>query len=129
MVDKAEKYSKPVDIPAAAPQPTTSQDVRYLLPNAQPDLPRLKTGKEFIADFTPPDYLIDGILQRGYFYTLTAKTGHGKTAWGLLAGICTAAGIKLAGRECRQGKVCFFAGENADDVRAWAETRRRGGFR
>ena len=83
-----------------------------------PALPRLKTAKEFVADFTPPDYLIDGVLQRGYFYTLTAKTGHGKTAWGLLAGVCTAAGIKLAERDCRQGRVCFFAGENADDVRA-----------
>jgi len=81
-------------------------------------LPRLKTAKEFVADFTPPDYLIDGVLQRGYFYTLTAKTGHGKTAVGLLAGVCTAAGIKLAEHECRQGTVAFFAGENADDVRA-----------
>ncbi len=105
MNDIVQEFTVPVVIPT-----TTT--------NLDPNLPRLKTGKEFVADFTPPDYLIDGILQRGYFYTLTAKTGHGKTAWGLLAGICTAAGIKLGERECRQGAVCFFAGENADDVRA-----------
>ena len=87
MVDAVAEFTAPVAIATA-------------VTNLDPDLPRLKTGKEFVADFTPPDYLIDGILQHGYFYTLTAKTGHGKTAWGLLAGICTAAGIKLAGREC-----------------------------
>lgn len=38
------------------------------------------TGREFIADFVPPDYLVYRILQRRYFYSLTAQTGAGKTA-------------------------------------------------
>ncbi len=111
--DAVTEFTVPVELDKMNGAPAAS-------PNSRTEfkLPRLKTAKEFVADFTPPDYLIDGILQRGYFYTLTAKTGHGKTAWGLLAGICTAAGIKLGERECRQGAVCFFAGENADDVRA-----------
>ncbi len=55
MVDIVKEFTRPVIIPAAT-----------AVTNIDPDLPRLKTGKEFVADFTPPDYLIDGILQRGY---------------------------------------------------------------
>jgi hypothetical protein len=34
----------------------------------------------FLKGFIPPDYLIDGILQRRFIYSLTAPTGGGKTA-------------------------------------------------
>ena len=40
-------------------------------------------GFQSMAKFTdervPPTYLIDGILQRGFLYTVTGATGHGKT--------------------------------------------------
>ncbi len=52
MSEIVEKFTEPVVIPTA-------------VTNIAPNLPRLKTGREFVADFTPPDYLIDGILQRG----------------------------------------------------------------
>ena len=41
---------------------------------------------EFLAGFVPPDYLVDGVLQRGYVYSLTGQTGHAKTAIALLLG-------------------------------------------
>jgi RecA/RadA recombinase len=34
----------------------------------------------FITGFTPPDYLIDGILQRRFIYAFTGRTGEGKTS-------------------------------------------------
>src|SRR5262245_45675118 len=36
-------------------------------------------SSRFVADFVPPDYLIDGLLQRRFCYSLTAPTGAGKT--------------------------------------------------
>jgi DNA polymerase bacteriophage-type len=76
-----------------------------------------QSSAEFVAGFTPPDYLIDGLLQRRYVYSFTAKTGDGKTTIALLLAVCVARGTPLAGREVEKGRVLFFAGENPDDVR------------
>jgi hypothetical protein len=77
----------------------------------------MQTSAEFVAGFVPPDYLIDGLLQRRYVYSLTAPTGSGKTAIALLIAIHVARGMSLAGQEVEKGRVLFFAGENPDDVR------------
>lgn len=78
----------------------------------------LITGAEFVSGFTPPSYLIDGIVQRGYLYSLTARTGHGKTAVDLYLCQCIARATAAHGRKVKQGAVLFCAGENADDIRA-----------
>jgi hypothetical protein len=49
-------------------------------PSATPPLSLIQSSVEFTRNFVPPDYLIDGILQRRFCYSLTAKTGTGKTA-------------------------------------------------
>jgi hypothetical protein len=76
------------------------------------------TAEEFVTGFTPPDYLIDGIMQRGYLYSLTAKTGAGKTAITMYLSQCIARGRPVARKEVKQGSVLFLAGENPDDIRA-----------
>jgi hypothetical protein len=81
---------------------------------------RLISIAEFIAGFVPPDYLLDGILQRRFVYSLTAQTGHGKTALALLiARIVGGSDSKAAlGRHpAEKGHVVYFAGENPDDLR------------
>ena len=78
----------------------------------------LQSSAEFVAGFVPPDYLVDGLLQRRYIYSLTAPTGSGKTAIALRIVAHIALGLELAGREVDQGRVLYFAGENPDDVRA-----------
>jgi hypothetical protein len=81
--------------------------------------PRLLVySKDFVAGFEPPDYAIDGLVQRRYLYSFTANTGHGKTAVALLLTLLKALGLKLADREIDPGHVLYFAGENPDDVRA-----------
>jgi AAA domain len=80
--------------------------------------PLIKSSAEFVRGFVPPDYLVDGLLQRRYCYALTARTGDGKTALALLAAACVALGVPFGGRECEKGSVLFFAGENPDDIRA-----------
>ena len=79
--------------------------------------PLLLSSAAFVADFVPPDYLIDGILQRQFLYSITGPTGAGKTAVALLVAMHVARGLPLAGRDIEKGKVLFLAGENPDDVR------------
>ena len=71
-----------------------------------------------MAGFSPPAYLIDGILQRGYLYSLTARTGHGKTAVALYIAQCIARGHDMHGCSVKGGTVLICAGENPDDIRA-----------
>ena len=75
------------------------------------------SSKQFIENFVPPDYLIDGWLQRRYLYSFTALTGHGKTSVALRIMAHVAMGLPLCGRQVEQGKVLYLAGENPDDVR------------
>jgi hypothetical protein len=78
----------------------------------------IKSSREFVADFKPPDYLIDGILQRGFCYAFTGRTGAGKTAIELLFAAHVALGRPLGNRNVTRGQVLVFSGENPDDVRA-----------
>ena len=71
-----------------------------------------------MAGFSPPAYLVDGVLQRGYLYSLTARTGHGKTAVGMYVAQSIARGLPMHGREVKAGTVLLLAGENPDDIRA-----------
>jgi hypothetical protein len=79
--------------------------------------PTLKSALQFTADFIPPNFLVDLILQRGFLYSLTAQTGDGKTAILLLLVYCIAFEVVFGTQGVEQGRVCFFAGENPDDVR------------
>lgn len=82
----------------------------------QPSLP-LQASAAFCAARTPADYLIDGSLRDGWLYTLTAPTGHGKSAVALAMAYAIARGGYLGSNEIKQGSVLFLAGENADDIR------------
>lgn len=88
-----------------------------------------KTSGEFVASFSPPDYLIDGVMQRRYLYSLTAPTGGGKTALALLFAASVALDRTIAGREVSAGRVLVLAGENPDDVKSrWIAMGEHMGF-
>ena len=78
---------------------------------------KIQSSAEFINDFIPPDYLIDGLIQRRFIYSMTGPTGEGKTSVALLLALLVDRGWPLDGREIDKGKVLFLAGENPDDVR------------
>jgi len=83
----------------------------------------------FIAGFVPPDYLIDGLVQRRFIYSLTAPTGTGKTAVALLLCASVALGRPIAEYPVEQGRVLYLAGENPDDVRMrWLAMAQAMGF-
>lgn len=79
--------------------------------------PVLQDSAAFCAAREPADYLIDGSVRDGWLYTLTAPTGHGKSAVALAIAYAVAKGGFLGSREVKQGSVLFLAGENADDIR------------
>jgi len=79
---------------------------------------QVQRADAFTADFVAPEYIVDGIIQRGRIYTLTAPTGSGKTAVMLYAATAIATGAPFCEKEVEAGDVLFMAGENPDDVRA-----------
>jgi hypothetical protein len=77
------------------------------------------TLAEFLADFAPPDYLVDGLLQRRFLYSLTGKTGHGKTAVAVLLAATVAlrtGGQRFGPHAVEHGRVIYIAAENPLDV-------------
>jgi hypothetical protein len=85
-------------------------------PAAEP-APLIKSSKEFVADFVPPDYLVDGLLQEVFLYSLTGATGAGKTAITLRLAASVALGVVFANRETKKRRVLYLAAENPADVR------------
>jgi AAA domain len=79
--------------------------------------PLIQSSAQFIKGFVPPDYLIDGFLQRGFLYSATAPTGAGKTAVALLLAVDVALGLPFGDREIEKGRVLYFSGENSQDVK------------
>lgn len=69
----------------------------------------------FIQQAKAPVWLLDGIIQRGYLYSMTAQTGHGKTALASVLAISVAMGKRLGSIDVQQGCVLYFCGENPAD--------------
>ena len=58
------------------------------------------------------------MIQKGYLYSLTGPTGHGKTPVSMLMGVKVACGLNYHSKPVTQGGALFLAGENSDDIRA-----------
>ena len=83
---------------------------------APPQRIKILSSAEFVLGYVPPDYLIEGLLQRQFFYSFTGKTGAGKTAIALLFAALVALGRVMDGRQFERGRVLYLAGENPVDV-------------
>jgi hypothetical protein len=99
---------------AEAPSPAGDQSKDS---TTQQTGPIIKSSKQFITGFVPPEYVVVGLLQRRFFYSLTGQTGAGKTAIGLLLAARAALGQPFAGLKTKPIRVLYLAAENADDVR------------
>ena len=101
------------------PGPRCKEDLQARIDAAQPAEPEISIlpKAEFLRGFVPPDYLIDGILQRRFIYSLTGQTGHAKTAIALRLAQFVDCGGTLDGHEVARGRVAYLVGENPDDVR------------
>jgi len=83
-------------------------------PKQQPDL--IASSADFVRGFTPPDYLVDGILQRRFCYSMTAQTGIGKTTVAMRLAAHVSAGLPLGNIAVEKGTGLYFAGENPTDI-------------
>jgi len=79
--------------------------------------PRLLSSAAFIEGFKPPDYLIYGMLQRRFIYSITGRTGEGKTTACLRLAAHVARGLPIGKAAVSPGRVLYLAGENPDDIR------------
>jgi hypothetical protein len=70
------------------------------------------------AEYVPLAYTIEPIIRGGSLYTLTAKTGTGKTALFVIMALAIATGRRdILGLEVEQGRVAYLTAENPDDTR------------
>jgi AAA domain-containing protein len=108
-----DEWQAPTEVPAGPaaneePRGTSSEDKSP---------PLIQSSAQFTNGFIPPDYLVDGILQRRFIYSLTGRTGSGKSAIALLITASVALGRPIGSRDVQKGRVLYFAGENPDDIR------------
>jgi hypothetical protein len=77
-----------------------------------------KTVDAFCAEYMPVSYAVEPFVRSGSLYTLTARTGAGKTALFIIMALAVATGrTELLGREVEKGRVVYIAAENPDDLR------------
>ena len=78
----------------------------------------LKRLDVFLAEYEPLEYALEPIVRTGSLYTLTARTGAGKTAWLLSVALALATGRReILGLDVERGRVALLTFENPDDVR------------
>jgi AAA domain len=98
-------------------------------PGQNGNKPLILSSAKFVESFVPPDYVIFGLLQRRFLYSITGKTGAGKTAILLRTAAHVAEATKIIDRDVEPGRVLYLAGENADDVRMrWIALAQHMGF-
>ena len=77
-----------------------------------------KSVASFCAEYVPLAYAVDGLIRTASLYTLTGRTGSGKTGFNVAAALANATGrADILGREADCGRVAYCAAENPDDVR------------
>ena len=77
-----------------------------------------KSLGDFCREYEPLSYTVEPIIRSGSLYSLTAKTGHGKTGFLVTAAFAIAAGARsVLDREVERGAVAYVALENPDDIR------------
>jgi hypothetical protein len=80
--------------------------------------PNFRTLKEFCGEFLPISYAVAALMRAGSLYTLTGRTGEGKTAFLVLLTLAIATGrSELIGRKVTKGRVAIATAENPDDLR------------
>src|SRR5262245_17785336 len=83
-----------------------------------PALIRFKSFAEFCQEYEPLAYTLEPVLRKSSLYTLTARTGHGKTALLVIIALAIATGRKdIIRLDVSKGRVGFLTFENPDDVR------------
>jgi hypothetical protein len=85
---------------------------------SQKALAMFRSIATFCGEYVPLSYTIEPTIRSASLYTLTAKTGAGKTAFNVVAALAVATGrADILNREVTRGRVAYLACENPDDIR------------
>ncbi|WP_034996695.1 AAA family ATPase [Beijerinckia mobilis] len=86
--------------------------------HVKPFLKKVKRGSDFLSEYRPIHYVVDGVLPSGSLYAITGKRGTGKTAFliGVTMAIITGR-ADLIGFPVEAGRVAYVALENPTDIR------------
>jgi hypothetical protein len=96
------------DEPPEAPPPEGTADAETI---------RFMSAEAFCAAYVAIAYVVEPLIRSSSLYTLTAKTGAGKTAFLIVMALAVATGRgELIGRTVKKGRVAFVSAENPDDV-------------
>ncbi|WP_025157541.1 AAA family ATPase [Leifsonia aquatica] len=80
-----------------------------------------------VARMTPPQPIVPGLIYTETIATIAATGGLGKSALMIDVAACAATGLPFLGREVRQGRTLFIAGEGIaameQRLRAWEMAR------
>jgi hypothetical protein len=81
--------------------------------------PNFRTLAVFLGEFRPISYAVAGLMRENSLYTLTARTGEGKTSFLTILALAgaTSDGERLIGRKMKKGRVAYATAENPDDLR------------
>jgi hypothetical protein len=78
----------------------------------------VKSFTKFLSELTPLSHVVDGVLSGGSLYTLTGKTGVGKTSWLAAATLAIITGEeKILRRAVMKGRVAICTVENPNGLR------------
>jgi hypothetical protein len=81
-------------------------------------LARIKGIADFLREYEPINYTIDGVLPGGSIYGVTAKRGAGKTAFLTSTALAVPTGRQdILGLEVEKGRVAYIILENPTDFR------------
>jgi AAA domain-containing protein len=84
----------------------------------EPAKPNFRSLKTFCAEFRPISYAVAGLMREASLYTITGRTGEGKTSFLVPLALALATGRgELIGRKVKKGPVAFCTAENPDDLR------------
>jgi hypothetical protein len=84
----------------------------------EPAKPNFRTLAQFCAEFQPISYAVAGLMREGSLYTITGRTGEGKTTFLVDLALAIVTGrSELVGRKVKKGRVAFATAENPDDLR------------
>ena len=95
-----------------------SDRVPPIVDDADRPRPNFQSLSDFLADMTPLSYVVDKLVVSGSLYTLTGKTGVGKTTLLVTTALATVTGREeILGRRVTKGRVAIASAENPDGLR------------
>jgi energy-coupling factor transporter ATP-binding protein EcfA2 len=110
--------TRPTQPNGAASSGTTDKSGKKKDEQDGPKLVKTKTLGQFVAEYVALSYIVEPWIRDASLYSLTGRTGCGKTSFLVILAIAVAAASeKILGRQCEQGRVAFLTAENPDDLR------------